>query len=191
MNLRPYIDHTILSPIATRTQVAAICKESKDYGFASACLHPYWVAPMASQFPDTRICTVIAFPLGLQTTGLHEAERAVLAGAKELDIVVNPVQVSEANWRAIEDDLSAYRRIFAEITLKLIIESCDRSDDEIIHLTKICSETGFDYIKTSTGFGKGGATIQVVTLMQKHAQKTLKIKASGGIKTAEHIVGNQ
>ncbi|RYZ75279.1 MAG: hypothetical protein EOP04_33530 [Proteobacteria bacterium] len=121
MNLSTHIDHTILSPTAKRSQVEAICKETQTYGFASACIHPYWVAPMAAQFPNTRLCTVIAFPLGLQTTGQHEAERAVLAGAKELDIVVNPVQVSEANWKAIEDDLSTYRRIFSEITLKLII----------------------------------------------------------------------
>ncbi|RYZ82008.1 MAG: deoxyribose-phosphate aldolase [Proteobacteria bacterium] len=188
MNLAATIDHTNLSPATKRSQIEAICQETETYGFASACIHPYWVAPMAKQFPNTRLCTVINFPLGLQTTGHHEAERAVLAGAKELDIVANPAKISEANWKALEDELNTYRQVFSEITLKLIIESCDRSSEEIIQLTKICGETGFDYIKTSTGWGKEGATIEAITLIKTHAPKHLKIKASGGIKTAEQTL---
>jgi deoxyribose-phosphate aldolase len=188
MNLSTFIDHTLLAPTADEEQVVEICQETKRLGFASACLHPFWIAPMASRFPDTRLCTVIAFPLGLQTTGLYEAERAVLAGALELDIVVNPALVSRADWLLIEEDLLRYRRIFAEITLKLIIESCQRSDEEIIRLTELCSDTGFDFIKTSTGFAREGASLHAVALMKTHARAGLRIKASGGIKTLDQAL---
>lgn len=183
MDLRNAIDHTVLNPEAGRTQIVRLCEETLEHRFASACLHPHWVKEMARRFPALKLCTVINFPLGLSLDPLHEAERAVLAGASELDIVVNPALVMEGEWEAIEEELASFRRIFAEITLKLIIESCQRTDAEIIQLTELCSGVGFDFIKTSTGFAREGASLHAVELMAKHAQGDLKVKASGGIKS--------
>lgn len=183
MDFPSTIDHTLLRPEASRAEIVKVCEETLEFGFASACLHPFWVKPMAERFPSLNICTVINFPLGLHTVVLQEAERAVIEGARELDIVVNPVHVMESNWDAIEEDLKSYRKIFQEIKLKLIVESSNRSDDEIIKLTEICSFTGFDFIKTSTGFAKEGASVRAVSLMAKHAKDGLYVKASGGIRT--------
>lgn len=183
MNLASSIDHTVLKPDATRAEVIKVCEETLEFGFASACIQPFWVAAMAERFPALRLCTVINFPHGMSINGLYEAERAALAGAVELDIVVNPALVAERAWDVISEELGSYRRIFPELTLKLIIESCQRTDSEIVRLTELCSDSGFQFIKTSTGFAREGATLHAVELMARHATKGLKIKASGGIKT--------
>lgn len=185
MKLSAYIDHTVLKPDASRAEVTKICEETLEHGFASACLNPFWVGPMKELFPSLRICTVINFPHGMGVVGMHEAERAVLAGALELDIVINSALVRERSWDQIREELSSYRRIYPELTLKLIIESCNRSDLEIVQLTEICSEVGFDFIKTSTGFAREGASLHAVRLMAKHLSHGLGIKASGGIKTRQ------
>ena len=179
------IDHTALAVETPRLDILRLCEEVRSEGFASACIHPYWLKEMAPRFSDIRLCTVIGFPLGMQTIKLYEAQKAAEDGAVELDIVLNHAWVMDGQWASIAEELSSFRHVFPEITLKLIIETCRLSPEQIIKLTALASEASFDWIKTSTGFAASGATVEAVRLMKKHCKDGMQVKASGGIRSLE------
>ncbi len=181
--LASMIDHTALAVETSRADILRLCEDVRREGFASACLHPFWLKEMAPLFPDIRLCTVIGFPLGLTTTKLYEAQKAAEQGAVELDIVINHAWVMEEDWQSIREELNSFRHIFPELGLKLIIETCRLTDAQIITLTRLTRDAGFDWIKTSTGFAAAGATVESVRLMKQHAGEKMEVKASGGIKS--------
>ena len=184
-NLASMIDHTVLGVETPRQDIVRLCGEVQREGFASACIHPFWVKEMAPQFPDIRLCTVIGFPLGMSTIKLYEAQKAAESGAVELDIVVNHAWVMDENWKSIAEELSSFRHVFPEVTLKLILETCRLTDEQIIKLSSLASSASFDWIKTSTGFAASGATFEVVRLMKSQCKGGMQVKASGGIRNLE------
>ncbi|RYZ58861.1 MAG: deoxyribose-phosphate aldolase [Proteobacteria bacterium] len=189
--LAAMIDHTLLHVEAGEKEIEQLCRDAQRENFASVCIHPYWLEVMAPRFPHVRFCTVIGFPLGMQTVKLHEAQHAVQAGAVELDIVVNHAFIVAKNWKAISEELESFRHIFPEIGLKFIIETCRLQDEETVKLTELASHAGFDWIKTSTGFAASGARVEDVALMKAHAGSRMQVKASGGIrnlKAAEEMI---
>jgi deoxyribose-phosphate aldolase len=187
------IDHTLLAVEGSEAAVEQLCREAEAEGFASVCIHPYWLELMQPRFPRVKFCTVIGFPLGMQSRDVkfYEAQKAVEAGALELDIVINHALVMGQKWQELSDELKTYRRLFPEIGLKLIIESCRLKEDEIIKLCEISRLAGFDWIKTSTGFAASGATTKDVAVMKAHAGQRMAVKASGGIrnlKSAQEMI---
>lgn len=182
VQLAAKIDHTILKVDATRDEIARLGREALDFGFASVCVHPYWLPFLRGMYPGLRLCTVIGFPLGLQTVKLLEARDAVVNGADELDVVVNHVQIAEADWAGLEHELKAFRGSFPGQTLKLILETCRLTDEQIVRVCQIASSAMFDFVKTSTGFAEHGATLETVRLMKDSVAGETLVKASGGIK---------
>lgn len=199
MNLANYIDHTFLKPNGSPKDIAKLCREAKKYGFASVCVHPCEVKRCAKLLKDAdvAVCTVIGFPLGQNTpsTILVEALDALENGADELDFVINVAQVKVAaakgedsreldellgNWSAI---IMAVREMKVGAVTKLILECCYLTDEEKVFACKMAKEAGFDFVKTSTGFGTGGATVADVKLMRKAVGKKMGVKAAGGIRT--------
>jgi deoxyribose-phosphate aldolase len=182
--LAAMIDHTLLNVEASRAEIEQLCRDAEAENFASVCIHPYWLEEMVPRFPRVKFCTVIAFPLGMQTSEvkMHEAQKAVQAGAVELDIVINHALVAAKNWSAIREELQSFRHIFPEIGLKLIIETCRLNEQEIIQLSELTAQAGFDWIKTSTGFAASGANVKDVALMKAHSGTQMQVKASGGIR---------
>lgn len=191
--LAAMIDHTLLNVEGSEAAIEQLCRDAERENFASVCIHPYWLERMAPRFPRVRFCTVIGFPLGMHTAEvkMHEAQRAVQAGAVELDIVLNHALVLAKDWAIIADELKSFRHIFPEIGLKLIIETCRLQEDEISKVTELAAAAGFDWIKTSTGFAAGGASAKDVALMKARAGAKMQVKASGGIrnlKAAEEMI---
>lgn len=196
-NLAKYIDHTFLKPNGSPKDIAKLCREAKKYGFASVCVHPCEVKRCAKLLKgtDVAVCTVIGFPLGQNTptTILYEAMEALENGANELDFVIN---VNELKVAAAKGDasgltqrwafiLEAVRGLRKGVVSKLIIECCYLTDAEKVVACKMAKDAGFDFVKTSTGFGTGGATVADVKLMRKTVGKKMGVKAAGGIRTKE------
>jgi deoxyribose-phosphate aldolase len=186
------IDHTNLKPFSTKYNIIELCNEAIEHNFASVCVNPCYVS-LASEIlsgSNVAVCTVIGFPLGANTTEtkVFEAKNAVENGADEIDMVINIGALKNKDYKYIKDEIESIRDAIEGKILKVIIETCYLDNDEIIKMTKICNETFVNFIKTSTGFGTEGATIENVKLMKKHASETLEIKASGGIKTYEDAV---
>jgi deoxyribose-phosphate aldolase len=189
MELNSYIDHTNLSPTATLKDIQQLCEEARKYIFASVCVHPYYV-PLASELlkdSSVEVCTVIGFPLGMNTTDakVYEAINAVENGAREIDMVINMGALKNKDFDYIKDEIEEIRDAIDGITLKVIIETCYLDEEEIVKMTEICNETYVNFIKTSTGFGSNDASVANVELMDKHRNEVLEIKASGGIKDNE------
>ncbi|MCQ2743000.1 MAG: deoxyribose-phosphate aldolase [Bacilli bacterium] len=193
MNIAKLIDHTLLKPEATAEQIKKLCAEAKEYGFMSVCVNPFFV-PLAKQElkgSDVKVCTVIGFPLGANTPEVKafEAKTAVEDGADEVDMVQNIGWAKEKEWKAIELEVAEVRKaIGKDITLKVILETCLLTDEEIIESSKACQRGGCDFVKTSTGFSKGGATVHAVELMRKAVGPTLGVKASGGVHNKEELM---
>lgn len=189
MELNKYIDHTNLKPTATLKDIEKLCNEAIKYSFASVCVHPYYVPLAANLLKDTNIevCTVIGFPLGANTkeTKEYEAIDAINKGATEIDMVINISAVKNKDFDYIKEEIEVVRDSIDGKTLKVIIETCYLDEDEIGKLTKICNETFVNFIKTSTGFGDRGASIEDLKTINKNKNEILEIKASGGIKTKE------
>ena len=186
------IDHTNLKAFSTKYNIIELCNEAIEYNFASVCVNPCYVS-LASEIlsgSSVAVCTVIGFPLGANTTEtkVFEAKNAVENGADEIDMVINIGALKNKDYKYIKDEIESIRDAIEGKILKVIIETCYLDNDEIIKMTKICNETFVNFIKTSTGFGTEGATIENVKLMKNHASETLEIKASGGIKTYEDAV---
>ena len=186
------IDHTNLKAFSTKYNIIELCNEAIEHNFASVCVNPYYVS-LASEIlsgSSVAVCTVIGFPLGANTTEtkVFEAKNAVENGADEIDMVINIGALKNKDYKYVKDEIESIRDAIEGKILKVIIETCYLDNDEIIKMTKICNETFVNFIKTSTGFGTEGATIENVKLMKKYASETLEIKASGGIKTYEDAV---
>lgn len=187
MNLSDYIDHTNLSKVATAEDIMKLCEEAKKYHFPTVCIPPYYVKA-ASEYlkgSTTEVCTVIGFPNGYSTTQTkqYEAIDALHNGAKEIDMVININALKNKDYDYVKDEIETIRDSIDGRVLKVIIETCLLTEEEIIKMTEICNETFVNFIKTSTGFDKEGAKLDDVKLMMKHKNEVLEVKASGGIRT--------
>ena len=181
-------DHTLLRVDATADEIRALCDEGMKYNCASVCIPAAHVAGAKRYVGDRlAICTVIGFPNGYSTTAVKafEAADAVKNGADEIDMVINLGMVKDACWDAISEDIKAVRAATEGKILKVIIETCLLTEEEKIKLCEVVSGTGADYIKTSTGFSKAGATREDVALMRKYSAPHLKVKAAGGISSLQ------
>lgn len=192
MNYAKYIDHTLLKPDATIDDIYILCKEAKEHHFASVCVNPCYV-PFASSYlenSDVKVCTVIGFPLGnnLTITKVNEAKEALKAGAEEIDMVINVGMLKAHQDDYVKEEISLIREVTKGHILKVIIETCLLTDEEKVRISLICKEVGVDFVKTSTGFSKGGATEEDVKLIRKTVGPEMGIKASGGIRTHEDMV---
>ena len=188
-NIASYIDHTMLAPQATVSQIRKLCEEAVKYHFASVCVNSCHVALCAELLKGTgvNVCTVVGFPLGAMSTKAKafEAECAVADGAVEIDMVINVGALKDENWTFVEDDIRAVKKACGGKLLKVILETCLLTDDEIVSACQLSEAAGADYVKTSTGFSKGGATAEAVALMRKTVGDRLGVKASGGIRDRE------
>ena len=182
------VDHTLLSQTATWEEIKQICDDGIKYGCASVCIPPCHV-PGAKRYVGDRmkICTVIGFPNGYMSSAAKafEAADAVANGADEIDMVINLSMVKDGCWEDVAEDIKAVRRSCLGKVLKVIIECCLLTDEEKMRLCSIVSECGADFIKTSTGFSKGGATRHDVELLRKYSPERLQVKAAGGIASLE------
>lgn len=183
------IDHTLLKPDASRQEIKAVCDEAKQYRFASVCVNPCWISFVAAELAGTEIapCCVIGFPLGatLSSIKAEEAKAAVAAGAKEIDMVISVGAVKSGDWDLVEADIAAVNAAKGGAKLKVIIETCLLTDEEKVRVCEIAKKVGADFVKTSTGFSTGGATVHDVALMRKTVGPDIGVKASGGIRTLE------
>ena len=179
-------DHTLLSVSATAEDIKAICDDGIKYGTASVCIPPCYVK-LAKEYVNGKlpICTVIGFPNGYASTEakLFEAKRALADGADEIDMVINIGALKAKNYSYVLEEIKKLKAAAGEKILKVIIETCLLTEDEKIKMCEIVSESGADFIKTSTGFSTSGATLEDVILMKKNVAPHLKIKAAGGIST--------
>ncbi len=181
-------DHTLLAQAATWDEIRAVCDDGIKYGTASVCIPPSFVKQAKDYVGDRlAICTVIGFPNGYNTTAVkcYETEQAVLDGADEIDMVINIGWLKEKKYDALLAEINAVKAACRGRLLKVIIETCLLTDEEKIKMCEIVSASGADYIKTSTGFSKGGATFDDITLFAAHVAPRLKIKAAGGISGLE------
>lgn len=189
MDLAKYIDHTLLKPQADKAAIENLCAEARKYGFFSVCVNPYWVPFCKQQLQGSgvKVCTVIGFPLGANTTQtkVFEAKDALSNGADELDMVVNLGAVKTQDWDTVLKDVEAVRHAGEHFTLKVIIETSVLTDEEKVKLCQLCAQAGADFVKTSTGFTGGGATVEDVRLMRAHIPAHMQVKASGGVRTRQ------
>ena len=186
-NLASYIDHTLLKPIATKADILKICEEAKQYHFASVCVNPCWVSLCADVLKGSgvKVCTVIGFPLGANTSEIkaQEAALAIKQGAQEVDMVINIGALKEGNTDYVYQDILAVRKASEGKVLKVIIETSYLTDEEKKTVCQLCAKAGADFVKTSTGFSSAGATAEDVKLMKEASG--IKVKASGGVRTKE------
>lgn len=189
MELSKYIDHTNLKAYASNEDIKKLCEEAINYGFYSVCVNPYYVSYAKRLLHDTNIevCSVIGFPLGMNLTNVkeYEAIAAVEDGANEIDMVINIGALKNKDYDYVKNEIETVRDAIEGIPLKVIIETCYLTDEEIIKMTEICNETYVNFIKTSTGFGTRGANIHDIELINEHKNDVLEIKASGGISTLD------
>ncbi|WP_409968224.1 deoxyribose-phosphate aldolase [Bengtsoniella intestinalis] len=186
IQLGAMLDHTILKADATVTQVETICQEALAIGAASVCINPTHVALTAQMLKGSavKVCTVIGFPLGANTSAVKafETQDAIANGAQEIDMVINVGALRAGGVDAVEADIRAVVEAANGTTVKVIIETCYLSDEEKITACQLAQKAGADFVKTSTGFGTGGATVADVALMRKTVGDTMQVKASGGIR---------
>lgn len=189
MKLTSIIDHTLLAADATSAQIARLCQEAREYSFASVCVNSCRVAQarMLLEGCPVKVCTVVGFPLGAMSTRAKadETRSAVEDGADEIDMVINVGYVKDGDWDGVLDDIMAVREACKGRVLKVILETCLLTDDEIVRACRTAVRAGADFVKTSTGFSKGGATVHAVSLMRSTVGADVGVKASGGIRDAE------
>ncbi len=189
-DLPPYIDHTLLRPDVCRSMIEKLCEEAIQYHFCAVCVNPYWVPLCARKLRGTgvKVCTVVGFPLGAceSRTKAFEARNAIENGADEVDMVINIGALKSRDLKTVEEDLLAVKRACRSTTVtKAIIETCLLSDEEKIIAAELVKKTGYDFVKTSTGFSTGGATAHDVALLRRTVGPKMGVKASGGIRTFE------
>jgi deoxyribose-phosphate aldolase len=181
------IDHTLLKAIASEQQVRELCAEARKYGFASVCVNPYWVSLCAKELAgtDVIVCTVIGFPLGANASATKAAEAKLAAsqGAREIDMVINLGAIKSGEWKTVEDDIRGVVAASGDSAVKVIIETCYLSDAEKVKACEAAMRAGARFVKTSTGFGTGGASVEDVKLMRRTVGDKLQVKASGGIRS--------
>ena len=185
------LDDTILRPGHTIDDVRRTCREARRWAFHTVCAGPYDVPVVREELAgsDVKVGAALAVPMGLATAGqkARAAKEAVKAGADEVDFVVNPTALKSGRWNDVGGELDAVRKATRGRTLKLIFETCYLTDDEKRRLCDLCCECGIDFVKTSTGFGPGGATVEDVRLMARQVGDRARVKAAGGIRTLEQV----
>lgn len=187
-----HIDHTLLKQDAVWDEIMEICKEGIEQKTASICIPPSFVSEAASFVQgQVAVCTVIGFPNGNQTTAVKvfEAMDAIKSGADEIDMVINLGWLKEGRYEKILQEINAVKYICGNRILKVIVETCLLTQEEKIKICEVVSQSGADYIKTSTGFSKGGATLEDIKLFSQHIFGETKIKAAGGIKSIQDAEG--
>lgn len=185
-----FVDHTQLKAYATWEDIQTLCKEAIEYKTASVCIPPCYIKRVNEMYGDTiNICTVIGFPLGYSTTEAKTAEcrQALADGANEIDMVINISDVKNGDYDKVEKEIETLKNVVGDKVLKVIIETCYLTEDEKIAMCKAVTNAGADFIKTSTGFGTGGATIEDIKLFKKHIGPNVKMKAAGGVKTVKDL----
>ena len=189
MNPAKLIDHTILKPVASKEDVRRICDEARQHGFFSVCINPYWVAYAKELLKgtDVKVCTVIGFPLGANTTAVKEyaTRDALKHGADEIDMVINLGALKSGDYDTVLSDISAVRKACEGHILKVIIETSQLTEEEKVKTCELAAKAGADFVKTSTGFTGGGATAADVALMRKSIPANMQVKASGGVRSRE------
>jgi deoxyribose-phosphate aldolase len=193
LDLAKYIDHTLLKPEATAEQIDQLCNEARKYNFASVCINPTWVKRAATNLRGTRVvtCTVIGFPLGANTTAIKamEARRALREGAREIDMVLNVGALKSGEYEQVKEDIAQVAEAAHEVggLCKVILETALLTDEEKVIASSLAKEAKADFVKTSTGFGSGGATVYDVALMRETVGPEMGVKASGGVRTLEDV----
>lgn len=186
MNLASYIDHTVLTADTPVSKVEQICSEAKEYGFASVCVNSCHVKRCSELLAGTsvNVCTVVGFPLGAMSTKAkaYEARCAVEDGATEVDMVINIGLLKSRDYKAVEEDIREVKKACGDKVLKVIIEACLLTEEEKVMACELSEKAGADFVKTSTGFSKGGATVEDVALMRRTVSSKVKVKAAGGIR---------
>ena len=180
------VDHTLLTPTATWDQVRTTCDEGLEFGTASVCIPPRYVKRAAEHVGNRlKICTVIGFPNGYNTpeVKVFETEDAIRNGADEIDMVINLGLAKAGDWEGVLEEIKAVKASCKGRILKVIVEACQLTQEEKIAMCRVVSMSGADYIKTSTGFSTGGATVEDVKLFREHISPDMRIKAAGGIRT--------
>ncbi|MFG6121109.1 deoxyribose-phosphate aldolase [Thalassobacillus sp. B23F22_16] len=189
-NIAKYIDHTQLKPDTPQEKIDQVCQEAKEYEFASVCVNPYWVNHCYEHLKDTnvKVCTVIGFPLGANTKEVKafETKQAIEKGATEIDMVINVGALKSKDYETVQADIEAVVREAEDKALvKVIIETSLLTDDEKVKACELAVKAGADYVKTSTGFSGGGATVEDIKLMRATVGPELGVKASGGVRDFE------
>jgi len=192
-NVAGMIDHTLLKPDATKSEIETLCREATQYGFASVCVNPTWVATCARlvQGSTVAVCSVVGFPLGATTADAkqYETRRAIFDGAREIDMVINVGALKSGDLHLVERDIRAVTSACREsnVVSKVIIETALLTEDEKVTACTLAKAAAADFVKTSTGFGPGGATAEDVALMRRVVGEDMGIKASGGVRTLEGV----
>lgn len=192
MNINKYIDHTLLNPAATERQIIDLCNEAKKYEFYSVCVNSCYV-PLAKHLLSktaVKVVSVVGFPLGATATEVKvfEAKNAINEGADEIDMVINIGFLRSKNYLAVFKDISDVKTAIGKTPLKVILEISELSKNEIVKACEICVDAKADFIKTSTGFSKSGATLTAVKIIKKTIRDQARIKASGGIRDLETVL---
>lgn len=195
MNLATFIDHTLLKPDATLPQIQKLCTEAREYGFFAVCVNPYWIADCKKILAGSpvKVCTVVDFPFGatLPQSKAHATTDAIKTGADEIDMVLNIGAAKEGHWNFIEHEVHEVVSAAQDRTVKVILETCLLTPDEITAACRAAKKAGAAFVKTSTGFSTAGATIEHVRRMREAVGPEMGVKASGGIKdraTAEALI---
>jgi len=191
-NLAKYIDHTLLAQNATKKQIKNLCDEAKQYEFCSVCVNSSYVS-LAKEFlsdSSVKVCSVVGFPLGAMSSDAkaYEANKAIEDGATEIDMVINVGFLKSNDFKSIEEDIKNLRVTCKGVILKVILETALLDTDEIKKVCQIAKEAGADFVKTSTGFSSRGASLEDVKIMKEAVGDSVKIKASGGIRSYESAV---
>lgn len=186
----PLIDHTLLKPDASQAEIEKLCSEAREFAFASVCVNPCWVKLAASLLQGTqvKVCSVVGFPLGAakKEVKAYETRRAILDGAREIDMVMNVGAMKSQNHKMVEEDMREVKETCGKaVVTKVILETALLNEAEKIKACEIAKKAGMDFVKTSTGFGPGGATAEDVRLMRSVVGEKMGVKASGGIRDAE------
>ena len=193
LDLAKYIDHTLLKPEAEEADIDKLCAEATEYHFASVCINPTWVKRAAENLrgSDVVTCCVIGFPLGANTTAIKamEARRALRDGAREVDMVLNVGALKSGDYDLVRDDIAKVAEAAHEVggLCKVILETALLTDEEKVIASSLAKEAKADFVKTSTGFGPGGATVYDVALMRETVGPDMGVKASGGVRTAQDV----
>ena len=192
MSYNKLIDHTLLKQDATPEQIVKLCEEAKEFDFMSVCVNPAYVPLAAECLAGTgvKVCTVIGFPLGmnLTRTKVEEAELCIAQGADEIDMVINVGMLKAGHDDYVREEIKLLKEVAGKLTLKVIIETCLLTDEEKVRACQLAKEAGADFVKTSTGFSTGGATVHDVKLMRDTVGPEMGVKASGGVRTHEDLL---
>ena len=186
-----HIDHTQLKAFAKWEDIEKLCDEAVEYQTASVCIPPAYIKRVHDKYQDKiNICTVVGFPLGYSVTSakVAEVEQALKDGCNEIDMVVNISDVKNGDYDKVEEEIRTLKKACGNHILKVIIETCYLTEDEKIAMCKAVTNAGADYIKTSTGFGTGGATIEDIRLFKQHIGPDVKMKAAGGVKSKDDLI---